>query len=174
MVRLINDMLDLRKLEAGKLEFRTAEVPAADVVSAALRATTGMAQDFGVTVKQGASEEVHVKCDLDRLSRVLTNLISNAIKFSKPGETVTVEVRRTAGKVRFEVTDMGPGISAEQTSTLFRDFVQLNTVEGRADLGTGLGLAISKGIVEEHDGAIGVNSQIGKGSTFWFELPAAT
>jgi signal transduction histidine kinase len=112
--------------------------------------------------------------DGDRVTQVLTNLISNAIAFSPPGSTVQVTSTIAGpGRARVSVSDRGPGIAPEMRRLLFGKFQQLDGSDARKKGGTGLGLAISKAIVELHGGAIGVDSEPGAGSTFWFELPLA-
>jgi signal transduction histidine kinase len=116
-----------------------------------------------------------VNCDEDRIIQVLTNLISNALKFSPSGAKVSVEVEPgPGGTIRFNVKDNGPGISPEQSHKLFARFQQLDQSDSRQKGGTGLGLAITKAIVEEHGGTIGVESVAGHGSNFWFCLPSAS
>jgi CheY-like chemotaxis protein len=113
--------------------------------------------------------------DHDRIIQVLTNLVSNALKFSPEDGEVTIAVGDgTPGFMRFTITDQGPGISEEQRARLFGRFVQLDAADTRKRGGTGLGLAISRSLVEQQSGRIGVESTPGKGSTFWFELPLVT
>ena len=112
--------------------------------------------------------------DADRVVQVLTNLISNAIKFAPKGTCVVVRTAKSRNpqRLRFSVEDQGPGIPPADVQKLFSKFGQL--ADDRKQLGTGLGLAISKAIVEEHNGEIGLESSVGKGTTFWFELPLST
>jgi signal transduction histidine kinase len=112
-----------------------------------------------------------VKADKDKLGEILNNLISNALKFTKPGGTVLIRAAREDGFVRLEVRDTGQGIAPEDLHKLFRKFSQTRTRSTAGEKGTGLGLAIVKKLVELHGGAVGVESILGKGSTFRFTLP---
>ncbi len=172
LVRLTNDLLDVKKIEAGMNELKKVELDPEVVIKLAANGLIGIAHDAGVSISIETKRVSPVLADHDRLIQVLTNLISNAVKFSPQGGTVTVtasEVERAC--VRFSVTDCGPGIPEDQLSKLFVKFCQLQSPTVGQKSGTGLGLAISKAIVEEHGGRIGVNSRPGSGSTFWFELP---
>jgi PAS domain S-box-containing protein len=172
LVRLINDILDVEKMESGRIELKSQPIDAARLVHATLQWLRS-AGDIGVEFEADVRPEHTLIGDEDRLTQVLTNLLSNAIKFSPPGGKVRVRVEGTpAGCVRFSVQDEGPGIPAEDLPKLFGRFQQLDGADTRRHEGTGLGLWISKTIVEQHSGTIGVDSSVGKGSTFWFELPA--
>ncbi len=179
LIRLVNDMLDLDKIEAGRLELKTGPLTPADLVSAAIEGMQAVAAD--VRFETSVSTARAFIGDRDRLLQVLSNLLSNAVKFSPPSSIVTVGAelldasalghsgRRSA--VRFTVHNPGPGISAEDRTRLFTRFQQLDASDRRSRGGTGLGLAICKAIVEEHGGRIGVESEPGAGAVFWFELP---
>lgn len=175
LIRLINDILDLRKIEAGKLELHVRELTAEDVVNVSLDGIQAMAVEAGVSLKSEFEESLPVmRGDHDRVVQVITNLVSNAIKFSSQGGTVTCAVTQSqTGRMRFSVSDEGEGIPEDQISKLFQKFQQLDSSDSRPKGGTGLGLAISKAIVEKHGGTIGLESTVGKGTTFWFELPCA-
>jgi signal transduction histidine kinase len=119
-------------------------------------------------------EPVMVSADPGRLRQVLLNLLSNAIKFTTDGGRITLGARvEDTGRVRVAVSDSGIGIAPDDQAKLFREFVQLDAGASRRYEGTGLGLALSQRLVELHGGTIGVESQLGKGSTFWFTLPGA-
>lgn len=174
LIRLINDILDIRKIEAGKLELRKSKVDLQNLIGKAVDGIRGMADDAGITLVPELLCGGTCECDEDRILQVLTNLVSNAIKFSDQAKEVIVRLEPGAGNsFRFSVIDHGPGIKAEQLHKLFGKFQQLDSGDTRKiQQGTGLGLAISKSIVELHDGSIGVESKEGQGTTFWFELPA--
>jgi signal transduction histidine kinase len=116
-------------------------------------------------------ETVIVTGDRGRLRQVLLNLLSNAIKFTTDGGRITLSAQLAGDRVRVAVSDSGIGIAPDDQQKLFREFVQLDGSASRRYEGTGLGLALSKRLVELHGGAIGVESQLGKGSTFWFTVP---
>ncbi|MBN9681573.1 MULTISPECIES: ATP-binding protein [unclassified Corallococcus] len=171
LIRLINDILDLEKMESGMLELKLQPQTAQDLVEATLAGVQGMAETAHVTLRSDVEGAPQVKGDRDRLIQVLTNLVSNAIKFSPQGASVVVTAGFTAdGRVRFSVTDQGSGIPEEKLPRLFGRFQQLDASDTRSKGGTGLGLAISQAIVEQHGGRIDVSSPPGQGATFHFTL----
>ncbi|NOK16646.1 ATP-binding protein [Corallococcus carmarthensis] len=173
LIRLINDILDLEKMESGMLELKLQPQTAQDLVEATLAGVQGMAETAHVTLRSDVEGAPQVKGDRDRLIQVLTNLVSNAIKFSPQGSSVVVAAGFTGdGRVRFSVTDQGSGIPEEKLPRLFGRFQQLDASDTRSKGGTGLGLAISQAIVEQHGGRIEVNSPPGQGATFHFTLEA--
>jgi PAS domain S-box-containing protein len=175
LIRLISDMLDLDKIEAGKFDLRRSSLMPSDVVRVAVDGISGMAGQYGVKMAEHVDAHRSFAGDHDRVVQVLTNLLSNAIKFSPKGSTVDVSVAETGRggepTVRFEVSNEGPGISAADQGRLFQKFEQLDASDTRRHGGTGLGLAISKAIVDQHGGRIGADSAPGVRTTFWFELP---
>jgi CheY-like chemotaxis protein len=174
LIRLINDILDLEKMEAGKLELRLTEVDPSALVDVTLAEMRGVADGLHVRLERSVTGPASLTVDADRLQQVLTNLLSNAIKFSASGATVSVRVFETRpGTARIEVEDAGPGIAANMIERLFRKFEQLDGSDGRTRGGTGLGLAISRSIVEQHGGRMGVHSEPDVRTVFWFELPCA-
>ncbi|HNB22638.1 MAG TPA: response regulator [Candidatus Melainabacteria bacterium] len=173
LIRLINDILDIRKLEAGRLELKLAERKVADLVDGAFAATEGMAQEAKVTLKHQLMYNGFLRCDQDRVIQILTNFLSNAIKFSPEGETVFLDVEKHLDMIRFSVTDSGPGIPESEQHKLWGKFQQLDSSDTRPKGGTGLGLAITKGLTEQHGGTVGFVSTVGKGTTFWAELPVS-
>ncbi|GMU02565.1 hypothetical protein KH5H1_66850 [Corallococcus caeni] len=173
LIRLINDILDLEKMESGMLELKLQPQTAQDLVEATLAGVQGMAEAAHVSLRSDVEGAPQVKGDRDRLIQVLTNLVSNAIKFSPQGASVVVAAGLTAdGRVRFSVTDQGSGIPEEKLPRLFGRFQQLDASDTRSKGGTGLGLAISQAIVEQHGGRIDVSSPPGQGATFHFTLEA--
>jgi PAS domain S-box-containing protein len=191
LIRLIGDMLDLDKIEAGRLELHLSTLMPAELVRTAVDGVQVIAEQFQVRIEEHVEAHRTLEGDHDRVIQVLTNFLSNAVKFSPPGSVVRVSAvmadtpvpdplaaaggGRTAGRapVRFVVENPGPGIAPGDIRLLFRRFQQLDGSDGRQRGGTGLGLAISKAIVEQHGGRIGVESEPGRKTTFWFELPAA-
>ncbi|HEY9760710.1 MAG TPA: PAS domain S-box protein [Oculatellaceae cyanobacterium] len=172
LIRLINDILDIRKIEAGRLELKQRPVKARKVVDVTLQGTDGMAHEFGVKLVPVVETEREVFADQDRVVQVLANLVSNAIKYAPRDSDVTVKVTDHGAFCRYSVTDKGPGIPEDQLHKLFGLFQQLDSTDTRQKGGTGLGLAISKAIVEQHGGTVSVNTKVGQGSTFYFDIPA--
>ena len=171
LIRLVDQSLDLEKVEAGTAGLFVEALDAEELVTATLRELGPAAEQTGVRLAGDVSFREPVRADRDRIVQVLTNLLSNAVRFSRRGNAVVLRVARSSpARVRFAVTDHGPGIPADQLPRLFRRFQQLDAADGRQRGGAGLGLAISKAIVEQHGGEIGVESTVGVGSTFWFEL----
>jgi PAS domain S-box-containing protein len=174
LIRLITDVLDLEKMEARRLEFVMARISAAELVRHAVEGVHGLEAQYGVTVIAHASCEVDVWGDHDRLLQVLTNFLSNALKFSPRNATVGIRATQADGAVvRFSVEDRGPGIPEEKLGLLFQKFRMLDGTDSRRRGGTGLGLAITKAIVEQHRGRVGVDSQPGIRTAFWCEIPVA-
>lgn len=173
LIRLINDILDLEKMEAGRLEMRVVPLDPSDLVTTTLEDFQGMAEQRKVRLLTRLTRHDRLLGDRDRVVQVLTNLVSNAIKFSP--ENGEVVVHSAAGamprSIRFTVEDQGPGVPAEKREQLFRRFAQLDASDSRARGGTGLGLAISRTIVEQLGGRIGVESVPDVRTEFWFELP---
>lgn len=177
LIRLINSMLDLDKIEAGSLELQLALVSIDEIVSAGFAAVDAMAREAQVLLRYSARPSLRrVRADRDRLIQVLTNLLANAIAYSPVDGTVLVaaEQAERSEDVRVTVTDEGPGIPFHAQGRLFERFQQVGPSDDpRRRSGTGLGLAISRAIVEDHGGTIGVESDPGHGSTFFFTLPGA-
>lgn len=174
LVRLINDLLDIEKIAAGKVRF---DMQALDLRAAARQAihdVSGFAADHGVTVQLAAPDApLMVTGDLDRLVQVFTNLLSNAVKFSPSGGRVEVTLREDEAGVRACVSDQGPGVPESFRDSLFGKFAQADSSSARAKGGAGLGLAITKEIVDRHQGRIRLVSAPGDGAVFEFELPRA-
>jgi PAS domain S-box-containing protein len=172
LVNLINDLLDLQKLESGQFEMHFDKVKISSVVERSLESVRGFADQHNIRIDVDAAES-SVQADEDRLVQVLVNLLSNAIKFSPAGEQVMVKVAKMDESVRFQVQDHGRGIPASHKDLIFERFQQIEQSDSREKGGTGLGLAICKEIIERHGGVIGVESVEGKGSTFWYQVPGA-
>ncbi|MGA2550093.1 MAG: PAS domain S-box protein [Burkholderiaceae bacterium] len=172
LVRLINDMLDMEKIESGKMRFDMRPLEVGNLVGHALEANRGYGEEFDIEfVAEPGGPQVQVYGDFDRLIQVMSNLLSNAAKFSPPGGQVRVAVTQRDQLVRIAVADRGPGIADNFKQQLFERFSQADTSDARQKGGTGLGLSICKAIIERHDGVIGFETEVGAGSTFWFDLP---
>ncbi|HEY2636968.1 MAG TPA: PAS domain S-box protein, partial [Solirubrobacteraceae bacterium] len=170
LVRLINDMLDMERMDSGRAELDLGPAAATTLIDAALEVVQPMADEAGVTIARGPASDVTVWADADRIVQALTNLLSNAVKFSPPGGEVAVDVRAERRDAVFTVCDEGRGIPPNQLETIFERFRQVDASDGREKGGTGLGLAISRSIVEQHGGRIWVESGLGEGTTFHFTL----
>jgi len=169
---LINDVLDFQKMQSGKLMLSLSEVSMATVVNEVAQMMAPAVKSKGLDLCVTVSENIPVlKIDKDKIIQVLTNLVSNAVKFTDRG-TVVVEASCTSeNAVRVSVSDTGIGIRQEDVCRLFHSFSQVAPAQYRKSGSTGLGLAISKRIIQKHGGKIGVDSVWGKGSTFYFLLP---
>ncbi|MEZ4699878.1 MAG: PAS domain S-box protein [Rhodothermales bacterium] len=174
LVRLINDLLDLQKMEAGKFDIHREPVNLVQLMNQSLESNAGFARAHNVRLELvSTTEPCPLDGDPDRLLQVMANLISNAAKFSPTDETITIRVDREPEMVRVAIEDRGIGIPEEQIATIFDKFVQVDSTLQRQKGGTGLGLSISKRIIEMHGGRLSVESTMGKGTTFFFELPLA-
>jgi PAS domain S-box-containing protein len=175
LVRIINDILDISKIEAGKLELNPRPHAVAEVVKQSLENVEPIAHGAQVTLRADIEPGVPpVHVDLDRAIQVLVNLLSNALKVAPPRTDVSLAVGRTPdGFVAFSVTDRGKGIPPEKLGLLFQKFQQLDGANTRKARGTGLGLAIVKALVEMQGGQVSVTSAVGSGSTFTVTVPTA-
>lgn len=174
LVRLVNDILDVEKIESGRLEFRLTPIDLSKAVQEAIENNSGFASQQGARIAVRAEvPELVVRADPDRLEQVLTNLLSNALKFSPDGGLVDVSVLHDGDRARVVVRDRGPGIPQEFRSRIFQRFAQADSSDTRKSAGTGLGLSIAKAIVERLGGVIGFEDADGGGTQFFFELPVA-
>ena len=172
LVRLINDFLDMERIESGRMEYSMGTVDVMAVVERALHKIEPYAADPDLAfVVTDAVSELDVVGDEDRLMQMMANLLSNAAKFSPPHGRIEVSVTSDAAEVLVAVTDHGPGVPESFTDEIFQKFTQADSSDTRSQDGTGLGLSISKAIVERHGGSIGFDSEPGRGSTFFFKLP---
>jgi signal transduction histidine kinase len=177
LARLINDLLDMEKMESGKMQFELVKQPLIALIEQAIEANNGYAQSYNIRYVLRQSPDMLVTVDAFRLLQVMSNLLSNAAKFSLPQSTVEIAVvdRTTMSGIRMarvQVTDHGAGIPEEFRSRIFQKFSQADSSDARAKSGTGLGLAICKAIVEQMGGQIGYETEAQLGSTFYFDLPA--
>ena len=174
LVRLATDLLDLQKIESGSLAFDLRSHDLAGLLEAAVEANQPYGARFEVALVLGDMPcDACVLVDADRIMQVLTNLLSNAAKFSPPHARVTLGAERRGAEVRVRVTDRGPGIPRDFRDRIFQRFAQADSSTTRQREGTGLGLSISKAIVEHLGGRIGFESQEGAGTTFFIDLPEA-
>lgn len=173
LVNLVNDLLDVERMEAGRMEMRFGTYSLKHLIDASLDMVRAFADEQKVTVEVGEIVDADVLADLDRMVQVLQNLLANAIKFSPKGEVVTISSSLEPGFVKVNVTDRGAGIAESDIAQIFDRFRQVAPSKTGVKGGTGLGLAICKAILEQHNGTVGVESQVGKGSTFWFRIPGA-
>jgi len=171
LLGLINDVLDLSKIEAGQLVLELSEYSVQDIAQTVRSTLEPLAADKKLAFKLELAPELPAgHGDGRRLTQVLINLVGNAIKFTDAGE-VAIKAEANNGSFHVSVRDTGPGISATDQAKLFQEFQQADNAITRKKGGTGLGLAISKRIIEMHGGKIWVESQPGQGSTFAFTLP---
>ena len=174
LVRLINDILDIEKIEAGRMQFDIRPLALAPLLDAAVHQVTGFAGQYDVALRvEPFAPNAGVQADEDRLMQVVTNLLSNAIKFSRRGETVTVSVMPLDRRYRISVADRGEGISEEFRQRIFQKFAQADASDSRQKGGTGLGLSIVREIVTRLGGSISFDSVEGSGSVFHVDLTAA-
>jgi signal transduction histidine kinase len=171
LLGLINDVLDLSKIEAGQLTLVLADYSMKEIVQTVFTAVESLATEKHLALKTTVSSELPLgRGDERRLTQVLLNLVGNAIKFTEAGE-VRVEVSTREGAFRVAVADTGPGIAPADHAKIFEEFHQVDSSSTRKQGGTGLGLAIVKRIIHMHGGRIWVESSLGQGSSFWFTLP---
>jgi len=169
---LINDLLDIEKLVAGKLQFELKPQPLMPLIQQAIEANRACGSERRVTLTLASgNDDVNVQVDDRRLMQVLSNLLSNAIKYSPADGTVEVTARRSDDAVRVSVRDHGPGVPLAFRSRIFQRFSQADSSDSRMQAGTGLGLAITKELVERMGGRVGFESVENEGATFFFDLP---
>jgi len=172
LTNLINDILDLEKIKAGKYEFKNEELEINSIIEQSVTLNQSYADQFGMKLNViNSVEDTYISADKNRILQVMSNLISNAVKFSKLGGEVTIVSEPTDDKIKISVIDNGIGIPEDSKGKIFKSFSQVDSSDTRSKGGTGLGLSISKLIIEKMGGAIGFNSEETKGSTFFFIVP---
>ncbi|MEE9542860.1 MAG: HAMP domain-containing sensor histidine kinase, partial [Thermodesulfobacteriota bacterium] len=172
LLDLINDILDLQKLESGLMTYDIVPMPAVSFVEEVVEAMEGFADQFNVKIRaDNTAPEAIVKGDKVRLTQVLTNLIANAVRYSPPEGEVRISVSQSGSLVRFAVIDKGPGVPHEFKNRIFSEFAQAEGGALYGKGGTGLGLNISKRIVERHEGRISFISDPGRSTSFYFDIP---
>ncbi len=169
--RLINDILDVEKMGSGEMRFELQCHSTTKLLQHAVDHNSTVATAAGISLTINECDEAHVRIDIDRFQQVMTNLIANAIKFSPAGAGVTLSCRNCGDTVRIAVQDQGPGIPEEFRGRIFQKFAQADSSDSRQKGGTGLGLSIVKTIVERFGGAVGFESEPGKGALFYCILP---
>ncbi|WP_433937296.1 ATP-binding protein [Sorangium cellulosum] len=171
-LQLLEDLLDITTLESGSVALRMQDADLRGLVAAAVSLNEHSARRKGIEVAVDVPAELPlVRCDVERIEQVLSNLLSNAFKFSHPGTTVTVRARRLGTAVEVTIDDQGLGIRPEEISGLFCKFRRTSTRSTGGEKSTGLGLSICKHLVERHGGAIRVESELGRGTRVCFTLP---
>ena len=174
LIRIINDILDISKIEAGRMSLQTAPAHVPPIVVAALETVKPVADRANIHLSSEVPAELPaVNVDADRIVQALVNLLSNAVKFAPAESTVSVEVAHRNGEVHIAVQDRGEGISEADLARLFQKFQQVDASASRRKGGTGLGLVIARALVEQHAGRIDVQSEVGKGTRFTISRPAS-
>jgi len=172
LTRLINDLLDLSKIEAGKMELKKAKTDLKALVRNAVTAFTGWFKEKGITARLDVpNTPLDLEIDVDKITQVMNNLLSNALKFTPAKGEIRIALNAAAGPIEVSVTDTGIGIAPKDVQRIFNKFEQASANHPVGTNGTGLGLPLAKQIVEKHGGSMRVTSEIGKGSTFTFTLP---
>lgn len=172
LTRLVNDLLDIDKLQSGTLDFTFEPLDIGPLLAASVEQIQSYAQELGIAIDlELADSPAIAEVDRGRLLQVMSNLLSNAVKFSVSGSKVRVQLKPNASGVRISVIDEGRGMSPEFRRRLFTRFAQENRASERGEAGTGLGLAICKNIIDRHNGQIHVDTQEGVGSIFHMDLP---
>jgi signal transduction histidine kinase len=167
---MVDELLDLARIQSGRIELRRARIAPAALIDAALDAHRGPAVERRIHLAGEVLPGLPgVLADRERLQVVLSNLLVNAIRHTPEGGQIVLRARAEGTQVRFEVADSGPGIPLDAQAAIFDKFVRVPSTPG----GTGLGLSIARDVVEAHGGRIGVDSTPGHGATFWFTVPAA-
>ena len=173
LLALINDILDLSKVEAGRMELELDDVSLRETLETGLTMHAERAAREGVALGLRLEpEEISVRADERKIRQVVSNLLSNAVKLTPSGGRVDVVAQRTADGVEVAVSDTGPGIALEDQELIFEEFRQATSPSGRPAEGTGLGLPLARRFIELHGGRLWVESVLGEGSTFRFTLPA--
>jgi signal transduction histidine kinase len=176
LLDLINDMLDISRLEANRMQFRLVDIRAFDLMKDVVADYGAICAKKHIKIKLENPDKFNIKMktDAEKLKEIFNNLIGNAYKFTPEKESITVRLRKPKNKpgfVQFEVQDTGIGIPKDQFGAIFEKFRQVENYLQKSQKGTGLGLSITKGMIDKLGGEIWVESTLGKGSTFFFTLP---
>jgi signal transduction histidine kinase len=170
LVRLINDILDIERMESGRIAMQKRAVDVAEIMNTATETMRAMGERIGVSLEVIPLAAV-MQADHDRMMQMFTNILSNAIKFSERGGSVVLRANYDGGNIRFSIQDNGRGIPKDKLQTIFGRFQQVDSSDAREKSGTGLGLAICHTIVDQHGGRIWAESEVGKGTTFFVSIP---
>ena len=171
---LVNDILDMEKIDSGRMEIVLKPLDLADLVRRSVEDNQSYAEQYNVEMMfEASAEQSMVKADETRMTQVLANLLFNAVKFSPPGGIVNIVVEDKGERIRVSVIDRGAGIPDEFRDRIFQRFTQADSSNRRRTGGTGLGLSISAAIVESHGGELDFESEVGKGTTFFCDLRKA-
>jgi len=173
LLDLINDILDLSKVESGRIDLRPEAFDARPLIEEAVSSIRPLAESSGLAIRVRIASMPAIEADRVRVKQILMNLLSNAVKFTPAGGRIDVEADMEDGMARISVADTGIGIPADEHEAIFNVFHQAGATTKGVREGTGLGLAITKRLVEEHGGTIKVSSEVGKGSRFTFTIPMA-
>jgi signal transduction histidine kinase len=175
LARLINDLLDLSRIEAGRIELRPTTLPLAALAKEVVESLRPVAVEKGIRLDVASTDaDATAWADRDKVTQVLMNLIGNALKFTPAQGQVAVAIQRDGAEwVQISVADTGPGIPPGEAAKIFDQFYQVGKVDAQKRQGTGLGLAICKTLVEMQRGKLWVESEVGRGSTFFFALPVS-
>lgn len=172
MLALVNDLLDISVIESGRLDLRLQPASLSETVDGRVRIQEMVARKKDISIQTDAVTLTRpLIFDQERIGQVMDNLLGNAIKFSPPGSEIQVSITEDDASVRVDVRDPGPGLSVEDQAKLFGAFQKLSAKPTGGEKSTGLGLSIVKKIIDAHHGSIGVDSELGRGSTFYFSLP---
>lgn len=173
LINVITDLLDIEKIASGNLTLNIEDNDIIKVINECIECNIPYASPHNINLKfeDNGFQEIYLNFDKQKISQVLSNLVSNAIKFSNNGDTVTLSVEKNNNNVKISVKDTGIGIPEEYKEKIFDKFVQVDASDTKEKGGTGLGLSICKSIIEKHQGLISLESEVGKGSVFYFELP---
>ncbi|MCP3873314.1 MAG: DUF3365 domain-containing protein [Desulfobacteraceae bacterium] len=171
LTRLISNLFDFTKLEAGKIDWEFEREDISQLVREVIDIMSPLAHEKNLTVLQNLPEHLYAVIDLERMEQVLVNLLDNAIKFSETNATIKIQVEAKSSNIQISIKDQGPGIAKENLETIFKKFYTATTDSTMKNQGAGMGLAISKAIVTAHDGSINVQSSKGSPSTFFIKLP---
>ena len=171
LTRLISNLFDFTKLEAGKIEWEFESHNISQLVKEVIEILSPISLNKKITIDLDCTEEIYAIIDLERIEQVLVNLLDNAIKFSQNESTIQIKVKKDKNNAVISINDQGPGIAHENLETIFKKFYTAATISEDGRKGAGMGLAISKAIIKGHNGTIWAESTKGVSSTFYVSLP---